>query len=94
MSEFKLPLHSSFEHLSSLDIDYLKIDGRFIRNLEKSEKDRDIVTAIVNFSKKYGIKTIAEFVENEKILNIVKNLGVDFSQGFYIGKPTSKITFI
>ncbi len=78
---------SNFSRLSDIDFDYIKIDGQFIRNLTKSEKDITIVRAIVNLAKTLGIKTIAEYVENVEICRIVKECGVDSMQGYLIGKP-------
>lgn len=79
--------HSNFEHLLKLsNIDYIKIDGKFIENINL-EKNRQIVESILEISKKLGIKTIAEYVENEETYSLLTNLGVDFSQGYYFGKP-------
>lgn len=79
--------YSNFEHILKLNVDYIKIDGSLIKNIEENKKHQIIVETIVDFAKKIGSKTIAEFVCNEKIHSIIKNIDVDFSQGFYIGKP-------
>ncbi len=79
--------YSNFEHILKLNVDYIKIDGSLIKNIEENKKHQIIVETIVDFAKKMGSKTIAEFVCNENIFSIVKNIDVDFSQGFYIGKP-------
>lgn len=78
---------SSFYYVKQFPIDYVKIEGEFIKNLLKDEKDRAFVESIVTLSKKLNIKTIAEFVESEEILNAVKEIGIDYAQGYHIGKP-------
>lgn len=78
---------SSFSYLKSLDIDFLKIDGSFIRNIEKSAIDRAIVEAITNIGHIAGFKTIAEYVETQNIANILKDIGIDYAQGYAIQKP-------
>ncbi len=77
---------SNFSRLIDIDFDYIKLDGLFIKNLDKYEKDRTIVRAIVQLAKTLGIKTVAEFVENETIAAIVTECGIDYIQGYYIGK--------
>lgn len=79
--------YSNFERLLQYEPDFLKIDGSLIKNIDKSELSKNIVETIVIFAKKQNIKTVAEFVENEKIYNIVKDMGIDFSQGYAFGKP-------
>jgi len=79
--------YSNFEYIVKLKADYLKIDGSFIKNIDKDENAFLVVSTIVKFSKKLGMKIIAEFVENEKILKIVKDLGIDYSQGYYFSEP-------
>ncbi|MEH2230963.1 MAG: EAL domain-containing protein [Nostoc sp.] len=78
---------SSFAYLKSLPVDYLKIDGSFIRNIIENSVDDAIVTAITRISSVMGIQTIAEFVENEAILERIKSLGIDYAQGYGIGIP-------
>ncbi len=79
--------YSNFEYLLKLDIDFLKIDGSLIKNIDINEDTQIITSTIVDFAKKLKIKTIAEFVHNEDIYNIVKSMGFDYAQGYYIGKP-------
>ena len=79
--------YSNFAHILNLDIDYLKIDGSLIKNLDKDEKMGVIVETIVEFSKKVGMKTIAEFVSNKEIYKKVKEYKIDYTQGFYLGEP-------
>ncbi|MEH2438955.1 EAL domain-containing protein [Nostoc sp.] len=78
---------SSFAYLKSLPVDYLKIDGSFIRNIINNPVDNAIVTAITHISSVMGIKTIAEFVENDAILERITALGIDYAQGYSIGMP-------
>ncbi len=78
---------SSFGYLKDLPVDYLKIDGAFVKNIVDNEKDRAIVRSINEVAKVMGMKTIAEFVENNEILDILKDIGVDYAQGYGIGKP-------
>ena len=70
-------------------MDYLKIDGSFIRNIVDNPVDYAIVTAMTQISNVMGIKTIAEFVENDAILERITALGIDFAQGYGIGIPRS-----
>jgi diguanylate cyclase (GGDEF)-like protein len=79
--------YSSFYYLKYLPVDFLKIDGEFIKSLPNSPKDRIFIEGIVNVAKKMGIKTLAEFVEDEEVLKVVKDLGIDYAQGYYFGKP-------
>ncbi len=78
---------SSFSYLKTLDIDFLKIDGSFIRNIEKNPIDRAIVEAINDIGHIAGFKTIAEYVETQKISKILKDIGIDYAQGYAIQKP-------
>ena len=79
--------YSNFEYLIKLKADYLKIDGSLIKNIDKDKNAYIVVSTIVDFAKKLGMKTVAEFVESEEIFNIVKNLGIDYSQGYYFCEP-------
>ena len=83
--------YSNFEYLIKLKADYLKIDGSLIKNLDKDKNALLVVSTIVEFSKKLGMKTIAEFVENENIFKIVQELGIDYSQGYYFSEPKKEI---
>lgn len=78
---------SSFYQLKHLPVDYLKIDGGFIRNLPEDPADKSIVRSIVNVAKSMHMATIAECVENETTLRLLKVYGVDYAQGFYIDRP-------
>ncbi len=68
-------------------IDYLKIDGTLIKDMINSVERKRLVELIVNFARLHGLKTIGEFVENEDTANLLKEIGVDYGQGFYFGKP-------
>ena len=81
--------YSNFERILEFEPDIIKIDGTLIRNIERDFFCRNIVETIVLFAKKQNIETIAEFVENESIFNILNEIGVDYSQGYYFGKPES-----
>jgi len=77
---------SNFSRVLTYEPNFIKIDGSLIKDIEKSSFSQHMVETIVNFSQKQNIKTIAEYVENENIFNILCNLGVDYSQGHYFGK--------
>ncbi|HID48858.1 MAG TPA: EAL domain-containing protein, partial [Chromatiales bacterium] len=78
---------SSFAYLKRLPIDYLKIDGSFVRNILHDETDYAMVKSIQQIGEVMGIRTIAEFVESEPVVRQLQLLGVDFAQGYYLGKP-------
>lgn len=79
--------YSSFYYLKYLPVDFLKIDGEFVKTLPNSPKDRIFIEGIISVAKKMGIKTLAEFLEDEEVLKVVKDLGIDYAQGYYLGKP-------
>ena len=81
--------YSNFNLLTLLDIDFVKIDGSLIENINTSKDLEIIVTTIANFSKEFGVKTVAEFVSNEDIYNKIKELKIDFCQGYYFERPLS-----
>lgn len=78
---------SSFTYLKHFDVDFLKIDGSFVHDLATDHTDRAVVTAINNIGHSMDMLTIAEFVENDDILKILVELGVDYAQGFGMGMP-------
>lgn len=78
---------SSFNYLKHLPVDYLKIDGGFVRNMLESPLDEFIVETINRLGHFLGMKTIAEFVENEAIFNRLKEIGVDYAQGYWVANP-------
>lgn len=79
---------SSFEYLRLLPVDFVKIDGSFIRNLPDSAEDRAIARAITEVAHATGRLVIAEFVESAQHLELLTEMGVDFAQGYHIGRPT------
>ena len=83
--------NSNFSRLLEINIDYIKIDGIFIRDLKDNEKNRTITRAIVNLAKTLGIKTVAEYVEDEEIYELIKECGIDYAQGYYVGKPEPQL---
>jgi len=83
--------YSNFQKLQKLNIDYLKIDGSLIKNIAKNPKDLSIVKTICTYAKTIGVKTIAEFVADIDIFDLVKQSGVDYAQGYYINAPSPNI---
>jgi diguanylate cyclase (GGDEF)-like protein/PAS domain S-box-containing protein len=86
---------SSFAYLKNLPVDFLKIDGLFVKDILDDEVDLAMVKSINEVAHVMNKKTIAEFVENEQILSLLKTLGIDYGQGFAIGRPVplSELTF-
>jgi diguanylate cyclase (GGDEF)-like protein len=78
---------SSFAYLKYLPVGYLKIDGAFVRDVLSDRIDHEIVDAIIRVCRALGIRTIAEFVEDESTKSRLRTLGVDYAQGYAIGKP-------
>jgi EAL domain-containing protein (putative c-di-GMP-specific phosphodiesterase class I) len=78
---------SSYSYLKNLPVDYLKIDGNFIRDILNDKIDLAMVTSIRDVAEAMKIKTVAEFVESKDIMVQIAKLGVDYAQGFYIAKP-------
>ncbi len=78
---------SSFYHLKHLPVDYLKIDGAFIKDLAHSDVDQHLVRAMVSVARGLGKQTIAEFVGDRETMDILRALDVDYAQGYYIGRP-------
>ncbi len=78
---------SSFLYLKYLAMDYVKIEGSFVRQIAVDERDRIMVTHIHQVAKEFGLKTVAEFVEDEETAKILAEIGVDYAQGFYYGHP-------
>ena len=84
---------SSFTYLKNLPVDYLKIDGQFIRNVADDNIDESMVVAISQVGHAMGIETIAERVETKKVLDKLGSLGIEYAQGYYIARPTSVRSF-
>jgi PAS domain S-box-containing protein len=79
--------YGSFTYLKHLPVSYLKIDMDFVRNIADDASDRQVVKAIVDVARNFGIKTIAEGVESEATLNLLAGFGVDLVQGYFLGRP-------
>jgi len=79
--------YSNFSHILNIPIDYIKIDASLISNIDKNQNSKIMVETIVSLAKKLHIMTIAEFVSSKEILDVVKDLGVDYAQGYHFGKP-------
>ena len=82
---------SSFFYLKQLPVDFVKLDGMFIRQLPYSDEDQIFVKALNDMAHGLKKQTVAEFVENEKILEMLEKYDVDYAQGYYIGKPLPDI---
>ena len=82
---------SSLNYVKTLPVDYIKIDGSFISNIRSDPIDQAMVQSFVQIGRTLGKKTIAEFVENQETLLMLKKLGVDYVQGFHVSKPTDDI---
>ncbi len=83
--------YSNFEYLMKLKVDYIKIDGSMIKNIDKDMNSQMITQTIVEFARKMNIKTIAEFVHSKNVFEKVAELNVDFVQGYYFGEPTKTV---
>ncbi|HZF69404.1 EAL domain-containing protein [Sulfuricurvum sp.] len=80
--------YSNFAYILHLQVDFLKIDASLIKNIDTDINSRIIVETIVAFAQRLGIKTIAEFVHSKEVYEIVKEIGIDYSQGFYFHEPS------
>ena len=79
---------SSFQYIRRLPIDFVKIEGLFVRNMLSDPKDMAFVKTLSVMAREFGIRTIAEYIENEELLAAARELGIDFAQGYHTGKPT------
>lgn len=80
---------SSFAYLKYLPVDYIKIDGVFVRGMATDPMDQAIVEAVNRIAHILGLKTVAEYVEDETILERLREIGVDYAQGYYVAKPSA-----
>ena len=79
--------NSNFGRVQAMNIDFIKIDGSFIKNMNQDKKSYSIVKSITKFSKSIGAQVIAEFVYNEEVQKMVQELDIEFSQGYYFSEP-------
>jgi diguanylate cyclase (GGDEF)-like protein/PAS domain S-box-containing protein len=77
----------SFYYLKHLPFDYLKIDGEYVRHCASNQTDRLLISAVVQIARGMGKRTIAEFVTNQETVDVLTRLGVDYGQGFHLGRP-------
>jgi len=82
---------ASYSYLKQLQVDVLKIDGAFIRNLASDSMDQVLVRSMVDIARRLGKRTVAEFVGDQKTLDLLAEYGVDYAQGYFIGKPSGSI---
>ncbi|MCG6535964.1 MAG: EAL domain-containing protein, partial [Syntrophales bacterium LBB04] len=82
---------SSFHYLKRFPLDFVKIEGEFIRNMIMNDKDMAIVKTLLVLTKEFKIRTVAEYVEHRDIYEAVKELGIDYSQGYFVGKPSPEL---
>ncbi|MEO1927291.1 MAG: EAL domain-containing protein [Nautiliaceae bacterium] len=85
--------YSNFERILQISPDYIKIDGKFIKTLPNEKNSHKIVMSINILAHSIGAKVIAEFVENETILKIIEEMGIEYAQGYYFSKPKKEIDF-
>ena len=78
---------SSFTYLKDFPVDYLKIDGSFIKDMVTDSVDRKLVDAINRMAHSMGLKTVAEYVESKEILALLDDMSIDYAQGYYIQQP-------
>jgi EAL domain-containing protein (putative c-di-GMP-specific phosphodiesterase class I)/GGDEF domain-containing protein len=86
--------YTSFRQLKALSVDMVKIDGVFIKDLAQSADNQFFVKTLLDFAQGFGLQTVAEFVENGEVTKILMEMGVDFMQGYYFGKPINHRTWL
>ena len=82
--------YSSFSYLQKLHFDYIKIDGAFVRDLPNNPVDQKMIRLIAEIGHEAGMKTVAEYVRNAETLSLLSELGVDFAQGYFVGRPVKR----
>ncbi len=82
---------ANFQYMTNISCDYMKIDGSLIKNIHQDQNSRLIVETIVVFAKKLGKKVIAEFVHSAEVLDVVREIGIEYAQGYYLGEPQEKL---
>ena len=81
--------YSNFAYLTEIKPDYIKIDGSLIEKIDQNEQDRHVVEGIYNFASNLGIEVVAEYVSSDALFEIVKEIGIEYVQGYYIGSVMS-----
>ena len=79
--------YSNFEYIMKLKVDYIKIDASMIKDIDKNINSQMVTETIIDFARKMNIQTIAEFVHSQSVFDVVKEMGIDFAQGYFFGKP-------
>lgn len=80
---------SSFNYVRRFPIDFIKIEGEFIRTMIEDRKDLAFVKTMATLAREFGIRSVVESVENENILDVVKQIGIDCAQGYFMGRPSA-----
>ncbi len=83
--------YSNFERIIDLDIDFIKIDAKYIKDIHTNKKSYEITKALAFFAKNSNIKSVAEFVHNKEVQEIISKLGINYSQGYYFSEPSKII---
>lgn len=83
---------SSFNYIKQLPIDYIKVDGEFIRNMVVDKIDLALVKSVTTLAQELEVKTVAEYVEDEEILKSVRSVDINYAQGFYVGYPKPELS--
>jgi diguanylate cyclase (GGDEF)-like protein len=83
---------SSFHYIRRFPIDFVKIEGEFIKNMTRDRKDLAFVKTMALLAREFGIQTVAEYVEDENILEAVRQVGIDYGQGYCIGRPSPELS--
>ena len=83
--------YANFQYITNISNNFMKIDASLIKNIDKDHDARLIVETIVVFAKKLGKKVIAEFVHSKEVLDVIKEIGIEYVQGYYLGKPKESV---
>ncbi|ADN09710.1 bifunctional diguanylate cyclase/phosphodiesterase [Sulfurimonas autotrophica] len=82
---------ANFQYMTNISSDYMKIDGSLIKNIHQDQNSRLIVETIVIFAKKLGKKVVAEFVHSKEVFDVIKEIGIEYAQGYYLGEPKESV---
>lgn len=83
--------YSSLNYIKQLDLDFIKIDGSFVRDLHRNQDDDAFVRALRDVARRMKIKTVAEMVEDEEVVKYLKQLGIDYAQGYHFAVPSAEL---